>query len=89
MILRVEDDGAGMTAEQCAQLNAALRASGNREYDHGYGIFNVNDRIRLSYGKEYGLYCRINEYGGITVELICPAITQHVDEADARGKECT
>lgn len=89
LILRVEDDGAGMTAEQCAQLNAALRASGNREYDHGYGIFNVNDRIRLSYGKEYGLYCRINEYGGITVELICPAITQHVDEADARGKECT
>lgn len=89
LILRVEDDGAGMTAEKCAQLNAALRASGNREYDHGYGIFNVNDRIRLSYGKEYGLYCRINEYGGITVELICPAITQHVDEADARGKECT
>ncbi len=89
LILRVEDDGAGMTAEKCAQLNAALRASGNREYDHGYGIFNVNDRIRLSYGKEYGLYYRINEYGGITVELICPAITQHVDEADARGKECT
>lgn len=87
LILRVEDDGAGMTPEKCAQLNAALRASNAREYDHGYGVFNVNDRIRLSYGQEYGLYYTINEHGGISVELICPAITSRADEAEAQGKE--
>ena len=87
LVLRVEDDGAGMSPEKCAQLNQALRAPGEHGYDHGYGIFNVNDRIRLSYGREYGLRYEINDRGGITVELVCPAITQRADEADAQGKE--
>ena len=84
-MLRVADDGAGMSPEKCARLNEELRDGGGRGRDHGYGIFNVNDRIRLSYGREYGLHYRINEYGGITVELVCPAVTQSEEEAD--GKE--
>ena len=63
----------------------AYIAARNAGRDHGYGIFNVNDRIRLSYGREYGLHYRINEYGGITVELVCPAVTQSEEEAE--GKE--
>lgn len=75
LIMCVKDDGAGMTAEKCAELNAALHTPAGTEYDHGYGIFNVNDRIRLSYGREYGLHYTVNDQGGITVQLTCPAIT--------------
>ena len=74
LILRVEDDGAGMTQEKCDLLNAELSRPAGMEYDHGYGIFNVNDRIRLSYGKDYGLRYEINASGGITVILTCPAV---------------
>lgn len=74
LILRVKDDGAGMSAERCETLNRELAESNAREYTHGYGIFNVNDRIRLSYGREYGLHYEINSEGGITVELKCPAV---------------
>lgn len=79
LILTVEDDGAGMTAEKCAQLNAALAQPAAKEYEHGYGIFNVNDRIRLSYGGEFGLHFQINESGGITVTLCCPAVAWDVE----------
>ena len=74
LILRVEDDGAGMTQEKCDLLNAELSRPAGMEYDHDYGIFNVNDRIRLSYGKDYGLRYEINASGGITVILTCPAV---------------
>ena len=87
LVLRVADDGAGMSPEKCARLNEELRDGGGRVRDHGYGIFNVNDRIRLSYGREYGLHYRINEYGGITVELVCPAVPRSEAETEAEGKE--
>ena len=76
LILRVEDNGAGMTQEKCDLLNAELSRPAGMEYDHGYGIFNVNDRIRLSYGKDYGLRYEINASGGITVILTCPAVSR-------------
>lgn len=74
LVLKVQDDGAGMTPEQCEKLNEALRAPGGEEYDHGYGIFNVNDRIRLSHGDEYGLSYQLNESGGVTVTILNPII---------------
>lgn len=88
LVMYVEDDGAGMTMEKCAELNAALRAPAGQEHDHGYGVFNVNDRIRLSYGRAYGLFYSINARGGVSVRLTCPAITTdgRAPERCARGE---
>ena len=72
LIFTVSDDGAGMSPEKCAQLNREL-TDDDAIPDSGYGIFNVNNRIRLSYGKEYGLRYEINPSGGVTVTLTCPA----------------
>ena len=55
------------------------------EYDNGYGIFNVNNRIRLSYGKDYGLRYEINASGGITVILTCPAVSR--EDAGSQAEE--
>lgn len=42
----------------------------------GYGIFNVNERIRLYFGAEYGLMLE-SEYGRGTVAAVrLPCITQ-------------
>ena len=68
-----------MTMEKCALLNTELSSPAGIEYDHGYGIFNVNDRIRLSYGPEFGLRYEINTSGGITVTLRFPAILRDAD----------
>jgi len=45
----VVDDGGGMTAERAADIMAA-----NREV--GYGIYNVHERIQLTYGTPYGVF---------------------------------
>ncbi len=82
LVLTVRDDGAGMTEAQCAQLNTALRAPGSKEYDHGYGIFNVNDRIRLSHGDAYGLTYAVNADGGVTVTITHPIIRD--DQAEGK-----
>lgn len=75
LIFTVEDDGAGMSEEKITALNRALTAGG-ADYDHGYGIFNVNDRIRLSYGERYGLTYAQNDRGGVTVEIRFPRLNK-------------
>lgn len=51
--LEVEDDGAGMAPETLAQVNATLARGDIPE--EGYGIYNVNQRIRMCFGDAYGL----------------------------------
>lgn len=53
--LVVWDDGTGIAAEKLSVINAGL-AKGETDRAEGYGIYNVNERIRLYYGEEYGLH---------------------------------
>lgn len=57
--LFVEDTGAGIEPERLAELNARL-ASGesyaSSDGGSGIGLSNVNKRIRLYFGAEYGVY---------------------------------
>lgn len=52
--LVVWDDGAGIPADRLTVMNQAL-AEGVTDHSDGYGIYNVNERLRLYYGEEYGL----------------------------------
>ncbi len=52
--LTVWDNGKGIPAEKLASLNKSLKAGESQSLE-GYGIFNVNERIRLFYGEQYGL----------------------------------
>ena len=81
LVFTVSDDGAGMSAQQCDQLNREL-SEGEAAPHSGYGVFNVNNRIRLSYGKGYGLHYVINESGGVTAVLTCPAVTESDPEEE-------
>ncbi|MCH3919073.1 MAG: sensor histidine kinase [Sphaerochaeta sp.] len=51
---RVMDDGVGISAEQLEVINAHLEA-GLADGSQGYGMFNVNARIKLTYGSAFGV----------------------------------
>jgi len=74
VLLEVEDDGIGFTPEKLAQLRAELDDdSGDIKLESGFGIGNVNKRIRLYYGKPYGLSIQSEYSTGTCVTLIIPA----------------
>jgi two-component system, sensor histidine kinase YesM len=74
VLLEVEDDGIGLTPEKLAQLQAELADdSGDIRLESGFGIGNVNKRIRLYYGKQYGLSVTSEYNVGTRATLVIPA----------------
>ncbi len=74
IILEVEDNGIGFTPQKLAQLRADLEDdSGEIKLESGFGIGNVNKRIRLYYGKQYGLFVESEYSTGTCVTLVIPA----------------
>jgi two-component system sensor histidine kinase YesM len=74
VVLTVEDDGIGFTPDKLAKLQAELENdSGDIELESGFGIGNVNKRIRLYYGKPYGLSVQSEYNTGTCVTLVIPA----------------
>jgi len=69
LLLWVKDDGVGIRPELLQKLLENLRQSKN-ESGH-IGIYNVNRRIRLMYGRGYGASIESGE-GGTTVVLTLP-----------------
>lgn len=72
LILSVQDDGIGMTDEQIAAL---LAPTDIHQEAHGYGIQNIQERLRLTYGDAYGLSFSKTPGGGTTVKIHIPAWT--------------
>ena len=84
VLIEVEDDGIGFTPEKLSQLRAELADdSGDIKLESGFAIGNVNRRIRLYYGKPYGLSIESEYTSGTRVTLVIPA---KLDEA-ARNAE--
>ncbi len=52
--LSVWDDGEGIEPEMLEIINRGL-ALGEINHESGYGIYNVNERLKLFYGEAYGL----------------------------------
>ena len=56
LIFKVKDNGIGMDKQRIAEVCAMLKEAGNTKKENdGFGLFNVNQRIQLHYGTEYGL----------------------------------
>lgn len=70
----VQDDGKGMEKEVLDKINKTLINSNEKGNEIGYGIFNVNARIKLIYGEEYGLTYKSIYGEGTVVELKHPII---------------
>ncbi|HYE84373.1 MAG TPA: sensor histidine kinase [Clostridia bacterium] len=72
----VSDDGAGIEPEKMREIEAMLKGRKLEGNQLGYGIFNVNERIRLSFGTEYGLNYISTPGIGTTVEVWHPLIEE-------------
>ncbi|CAH1219780.1 hypothetical protein PAECIP111891_04973 [Paenibacillus allorhizoplanae] len=65
----VADDGVGMDADR---LKAIVKKTESPQEAVGYGFKNVNDRIQLYYGDEYGLQITSEQGQGTEVTLWLP-----------------
>lgn len=68
------DNGIGMTAEKVQQIRGMLENPNNESTAGGYGTFSVNERIKLTFGSEYGLSYNSIYGEGTTVEFWLPLI---------------
>lgn len=70
--IRIIDHGEGMDSMQLTKLIRMLTGDKTEEEDYGIGIKNVNDRIKLFYGPEYGVFIESEIGKGTTVAMILP-----------------
>lgn len=83
LVLRVSDNGQGMEPERAALLNDYI--NGRNKAFRSIGLKNVNRRIRLSYGEEFGVQIQsvLGRGTMITVTLPAREPEQEGDAADA------
>jgi two-component system sensor histidine kinase YesM len=68
VVLAVEDDGVGIAAAQLARLLEERDATS----EHGYGVRNIDRRLKVEYGEEYGLSFRAQPGVGTSVTIRIP-----------------
>lgn len=68
--IRVEDNGQGIPKPLLEELTENLKRNVNRS-DH-IGLYNVNKRVKLLYGGNYGIQIESTEGSGTTVEISMP-----------------
>lgn len=71
ILFHVEDNGVGMSQEQID----AIMAQGPKEHG-GIGIRNVNDRLQIYFGKEYGVKISSQLDMGTCVEVRMPKVKE-------------
>ena len=65
----VKDNGLGMTQEQCRTI-----LQKDRSDSKGIGVKNVNDRLKIYFGEEYGITIESELDVGTTVTIKIPKI---------------
>lgn len=71
--LIVYDNGAGIEEDVLDCINKKLE-SGEKVTSEGYGIFNVNERIKLFYGQQYGLRLESKPFTETKAIITLPAV---------------
>lgn len=71
LILTVSDNGLGMTEDRLHQVLKGLEYRDEKRKDF-YGLFNINERIRLYYGADYGIQIQSRFQIGTEVEIRIP-----------------
>ncbi len=75
----VNDNGAGMPAERLAQVRRGLSEGAPSEGEL-YGLYNVNERIRLNFGDAYGIEISSSYESGTTVVVRLPKNSTEIVE---------
>ncbi len=76
--LTVADDGVGIPAAELAQISQGLSHVNHEPDRTAFALYNVNDRISLTYGDEYGITVVSSENRGTDVTIRHPIIREKV-----------
>ena len=80
----IQDNGLGMTA---GQVESLLKETPHTHSGRGSGIGvkNVNERIRLYFGEEFGLFIQSEPDEGTAIRILLPAVSwQQVIEQEKK-----
>ena len=76
VVFRIEDNGCGIAPDRLQQLRQILAAHPLVDQNNPFmGLVNINDRIRLAYGNEYGVQVDSTLHHGTTVTIRIPIIS--------------
>ncbi len=80
LVIRISDDGVGMDEQTLAKLNRQLgrgtkALTDKEEKKGGIALVNVNNRIHLLFGEEYGMHVYSIKDKGTDVEVTLPIVT--------------
>ena len=82
----IQDNGLGMTEEQVESL-LTEHAHVSSKRGSGIGVKNVNERIRLYFGNEYGLSIESEPDEGTTIRIHLPAVDyREIQEKEEKEK---
>lgn len=71
----MRDDGIGMTEERLKEVKQLIKGEWpSSQESSGFGLFNVNQRIWLYYGPEYGLTVESIYHKGTELQIVIPAV---------------
>lgn len=73
--LTVRDDGVGMDEDELEQLRQQIEKPCQKT-EKGFGLANVNERIHMYFGPEYGMKIQSQKGKGTTVEIVIPALLE-------------
>ena len=73
IIFTLSDDGIGMSPDEVSSLNDSLNTNVYTNISPHIGLANVNKRIKILFGEDYGLSVKSSEGHGTAVSIIIPA----------------
>ena len=81
VIVKVSDNGVGIPESELEILNDRLkleqvRVTSKKGRGNGIAVTNVNSRIKLTFGKEYGIHYRSYENMGTEVVVTLPKVDE-------------
>lgn len=71
--LYIEDNGVGMDEQELEELREKISRPG-KTTEKGFGLANVNERIRMNLGAEYGMQILSEKGKGTRVTIVIPAL---------------
>ena len=74
LLISVSDNGHGMDAQTLENLKEKLQTP-NLKLSSSIGLYNIVQRVKLLYGKEFGMVIESKEEQGTTVTLLLPYMT--------------